>query len=183
MQKKWIYIGLGVVAVGATIGFISYRNKKAVKDALSKSDNTLEGSGGSKGSETYEAGTEEQSSVQFKPSVLLTPTTMKIGSKGRPVALIQSYMNYKYGTNLNVDGRYGSELRDALRDKLGWYCGWYKMGDSTCTITSTESPAKDALSSLLSDAAFKKQFGKDYIKVAKEFEPVKWGGVNFPSVK
>jgi len=178
MNKTWVYIGVGVLLIGGTIAFVSYRRKKQVEEQRKKYDTSIEGALG-KEQELYETGSEEQGSVQYKKSEKITPTTLVIGSKGRPVGLIQAWMNFKYGSNIKVDGRYGQELRDALRDKLNWWCGSYGFGDSSCTIKSTDTPAKEAIAALKSkNKQFMDYFMKVYPAVGKEFEPIVWGGLS-----
>lgn len=179
MNRTWVYIGIGVLAIGGTIAFVSYRRKKQLEKQMKSTDTSVEGALG-KPQEVYEAGSEEQGSVQYKKSEKITPTTLIIGSKGRPVGLIQAWMNFKYGANVKVDGRFGQELRDALRDELGWWCGSYGMGDSSCTIKSTDTPAKEALAAMKTkNKQFMDYFMKVYPAVGREFEPVTWGGIAF----
>ena len=182
MEKKFIYMGLGVLGIAATIGTVYYINNRSARRKSESTDTSLEGSSGKDDKlDLHEAGAEEQGSIKYKKSEKITPTTLVIGSKGRPVGVIQAYMNYKYGTTIAVDGKYGTELRDALRDKLGWYCGAYGgLGDLNCTIKSTESPAKDAIDLLKKkDKNFLNYFMKVYPPVGREYEPATWGGVGF----
>lgn len=180
MQKKWIFISLAIAAIGTTLGVISYRRSKAIKGELKNSDNSLEGSSDEGDAlKTYESGSEEQGSSQLKKSEKLTSNSMVIGSKGRPVGIMQAYMNYKYGTNIKVDGRYGTELRDALKDKLKWFCSSY-IGDKTCEIKNTDSPYKDATYLIIKkDKGFMDYLKKVMPPVAREYESVIFGGAKY----
>lgn len=177
MNRK-VLIGFGIVgfATAATIFIVNHKRSSDVKKKLAESDTSAD-SASEKLNEVSEPNPEEQGSTQLKKSVKITPTTLVIGSVGRPVALFQAYLNYRYGTSVKVDGRYGNETRDALRDKLNYICTSY-VGDSTCAIKSTDDIAKSALRAVL-DKGFMNYFKPYYKTVASEFEPIKWGGVQF----
>jgi hypothetical protein len=73
-------------------------------------------------------------------------------------------------------------MRDVMRDKLGWWCGAYWQGDSSCTITSSD----DFIKAVKKLAVKKDKKWFDYLKkdkewqaTKKEYAPVSWGGLRF----
>jgi hypothetical protein len=181
MKNKLIYISLGLlIASGAIIiASIKKRNKDDDKnnennDNINSSDISIKNP-----KELFEKDFEEQGSTDLKKSEKITPTTLVIGSKGRPVGFIQAWLNYKYGANIKVDGRFGQQTRDALRDKLGFWCGSYGLGDKECTIKSSDKFVKDAFKAIKDDKNFLNYLKKVYTPVIKEYEPVEWGGIYF----
>jgi len=46
---------------------------------------------------------------------------LTIGMQGKRVALLQAMLNYAFGGNLRIDGKYGESTRDAVYNTLSWY--------------------------------------------------------------
>ena len=175
-------IAISILAISAvTVGVIVYTSNKKHKKGMSETDTSLEGAEDKDVKDLLDSvSDEEQSSKSLKPSKDITSDTMKLGSSGRPVALIQSWLNYKYGEKIDVDGRFGAGTRDAIRNNYITYpCGYGGVGDPKCPISYKGKVAQEAVKGLAYDKTFQKYFINKAKSVWKEFEPMKWGNINF----
>lgn len=135
MANKKLIIGIvvGVVVIGAASGIgYYYYNKNKKKGSDGSSDDTKGGGGTSSGG-TDTPTTEERSSGE---KISSNDTIIKIGSYGKKVAMYQAWLNWKYGANLTVDGKFGDAMMKAVRKHLSSTCGVsvVGVGDTECRI-------------------------------------------------
>lgn len=139
MANKKLIVGIivGVVVVGtaAGIGYYYYNKNKNKGGNGGGSDDKKGGGGSTSGSDTPT--TEERSSSEKLPS----DTVVKIGSKGRKVAMYQAWLNWKHGAGLTVDGKFGDSMMKAIRKYVDSTCGigttvaGVGVGDTQCDIS------------------------------------------------
>jgi hypothetical protein len=140
MEKQTkIIIGIiaGVVVVGTGIGIGVYyhnKNKQGGDKGDDKGGDTK--GGGTSGNSDTPTSEEVTSTQKLKPN----DTIIKIGSYGKSVAIFQAILNYKFGANLTIDGKFGGDMVKAIR-KLNPACGMgatvvgVGIGDTECDST------------------------------------------------
>lgn len=153
MNKKTIIITLSTVAlIGAGVGFGLYlrnRNKKKDEDQermdYGSTEKEIEKTGGG-------VGVVDESEYSSTKKIQGDTVPLKIGSKGRKVAMLQAILNHYYGQNISVDGIFGNETRFAL----------LKNGFPSCTIAKTCEvdvfEFNKFLKKTVNDNSFKKQY-------------------------
>jgi hypothetical protein len=150
MNKKAIIITVSSLALlGAGIGVWMYFRKKssdkAEIDEFGVTEEEIEKSGGGVGAVDD---SEYASNKQMKGSDM----PLKIGSKGRRVAMLQALLNHYEGRDITVDGAFGNETRWAL----------LKSGFPMCSIANQcEVNAVDFVE-LLKKTKSDKSFAKKY---------------------
>lgn len=168
MNKKLVIgIIVGVVVIGTVTGIVIY-NKNKNKSGGGNDGGSSDGKGGSSsGSDTPTS--EEQSTIDKLPS----DTVIKIGSKGRKVAMYQAWLNWKYGAGLTVDGRFGDSLMKAARKHLDSTCGLSvkSIGDTECRLDNNYKVNK-LLTVDLRNPAFSKymKYGNGIQKVFSQYK-------------
>jgi len=122
INKKVVIIGSVILVFTGIASYVIYR--------LVKKGNT--GGGGDNTNDTelssaekavvYTPSSSETTSSPDKPKETSTDSVLKVGSKGQNVALLQTLLNYVYGTKMDIDGRYGNTTRTFVKDLLGYTC-------------------------------------------------------------
>lgn len=131
MNKKTLIITVSSIALlGAGIGAFFYfknrRDDKRVKEEGGETDKETKAGGGAKA--TVEEGEWSAKALQAGS------TKLKIGSKGRRVAMLQALLNHFEGQNLKIDGVFGNATRWALVKSGFPSC----MNASQCEVTPVE---------------------------------------------
>lgn len=162
-KKLIIGIAIGVVLIGAASGIGYYYYNKNKKKGSGGSDDTKGGGGTSSGGSDTPT-TEERSSSEKLPSDAI----IKIGSKGRKVAMYQAWLNWKYGAGLTIDGKFGDSMMKAIRKYLSSTCGVSVagVGDTDCRIDNNYK-----VNQLISKDFSNPDFGK-YMKADKGVQKV-----------
>lgn len=142
--KIILFSSIGLVAIVSAILLVRKSKKDKLEDSMKKDEN---GKDLSK-AEIKEVKKQNASIAEVGEDEITTKTLipsdyppLKIGSRGRFVATLQMALNYVHGLKMKVDGRFGGELRDALRDYEGFYCGGGWTGglfNSECAVTMDE---------------------------------------------
>jgi len=120
----WIIGGLSVA--GLAITFLLINNKR--KNKMYKQINdTLDGK---TSDSTYAvADLTKMPDAKFP---------LKIGSYGKQVAQVQLALNKKFGTNLDVDGKYGENLSDALCSNVFNLCTGVQLQARKYTLSQSD---------------------------------------------
>jgi hypothetical protein len=133
LSKRNIYIGIGLLAsIGGVIYIINRRKKnekiiQQVKDILDQKVADPNTGGGQK--------------VILKNEYEALPIgqyPIKFGQKNKRVYEIQKMLNKKFGTSIDLDGKYGESTWNALCDKV--WSSWYKVGE--CYELTKTSPSQ-----------------------------------------
>lgn len=174
-STKW---AIGILAVAAaTTGIIIYRTRKQREDLEEPSlDKQLTDK------EVFAKLSEgERGSQQKKKTLNITSDSIQLGSAGRPVALIQAWLNYKHKANLDVDGKFGEATRAAIRKAfyITMPCGYGGVGNPKCPLKCSDTLVVEAKMGLGHDKKFQEYFIKAVKPVWREYEPYSWCGLNF----
>ena len=136
LSKKNIYIGIGLIASVSAIVYIINRRKKnektiqQIKDILDQKIKDPNTGGGQK--------------IILKNEYDALPIgqyPIKFGDKNKRVYEIQIMLNKKFGTSIDLDGKYGNSTYQVLCDKV--WSNWYTVGDCyelTKTSPTTKNP-------------------------------------------
>ncbi len=167
-RQTKIIIGIiaGVVVVGTGVGIgIYYHNKKKKGGGGSSGNESNETKGGGVGTSGDAPTSEEITSNQKLKG---NDTTIKIGSYGKKVAMYQAWLNWKYGANLNIDGKFGDAMMKAVRKYLDSTCGLSVagVGDTQCRLDNNYK-----VNQLVKVDFAKPEFGK-YMKADKGVQAV-----------
>ncbi|MHA1988427.1 MAG: peptidoglycan-binding domain-containing protein [Promethearchaeota archaeon] len=162
MNKKVIIITVSSLAlVGAGVGlFFYFRNKnKETKREESEEEeeygatkDVIEEVGGA-------VGTADESEYSAKSRMEGASFPLKVGSKGKKVAILQAMLNEVEGQSLTVDGSFGNDTRYALLKSGFLKCGVAKY----CEVSSY------AFGELANEIKDKKKFAS---KFASSFKKV-----------
>lgn len=152
--NKIIIIVSSVLLAGAGVGtFLYFRNKnkseseksdKETKEELEKLRKELESLGGSLG--------EPDESEYSAKDKISGSSNLKIGAKGRRVAMLQAILNYYEGESLKIDGAFGDKTRWAL----------IKNGFPTCSVAKYCEVTDKEFTEMLKQTKGDKNFFKKY---------------------
>lgn len=168
--KKYILIGVGVVAAGVG-GYLLYRHLKAKKDENDVAEFTDAVENGSFKPNVDPLPSPPKTSyspASSKPAVVYNQFPLKYGSKGTTVRDLQTALNKKYGTKIDVDGDWRNQTETALKAKgmptvidsetyAKIILGTFKVGGSAPTkpAATGSQPSAAAISKLLHTAISK----------------------------
>lgn len=167
-RQTKIIIGIiaGVLVIGTGVGIGIYYHKKNKKGGGKGGDNNNETKDGSGGGTSGDVPTSDEivSNQKLKPN----DTTIKLGSYGKKVAMYQAWLNWKYGANLTVDGKFGDAMMKAVRKYVFPTCGISVggVGDTECRLDNNYK-----INQLVKVDFAKPEFGK-YMKADKGVQQV-----------
>lgn len=156
INKKYIYAGVLLIAVGGIYIYIKRRERKEEAEKVIKviNKNFLEGMGGDtsanplivtggqvKVNPKYD--TKDQKNKKILEKVKNLPEgyfPLKVGDRNKKVARLQDALNRAYGLNITVDGLFGQETRDALCTN---YIGFFRKAVDCAPFTDLEIDAED----------------------------------------
>ena len=149
--KNIIILTSSIFLLGAGVGtFFYFRNKKKLEESTNEeeeygeTEKHIDELGGSVANPS-----EEEYSEKQKVSGSNYP--LKIGSKGRKVAVLQSALKYD-GANISIDGSFGNQTRFAL----------LKSGFASCVVASSCSVSKIDFGKMLGEIKDLDRFKKQY---------------------
>jgi len=155
MNKKAIIITVSsILLVGAGIGaFMYFRNKKKSDDASKKAEEEDYG----KTKEVIDelgggVAAPDASEYSEKAKMKGSNYPLKVGSKGRRVAMLQALLNYNNGAGLAIDGVFGNQTRFAL----------LKSGFLGCTVASSCEITKEEFGEMTLERKDPKEFMRIY---------------------
>lgn len=120
-KKRYILWGVGAVALGVG-GYFLYKKLQekqdqididAFKDAVQDGDY----SPGVPPVAKPKPAASSSSGSSHKPTVVYNQFPLKYGSKGTTVRDLQTALNKKYGTKIDIDGDWGNQTETALKSK------------------------------------------------------------------
>ena len=152
MNKKTIIIGLSSIAlIGAGIGtFLYFKNRKdnsIESEEYGMTEDEITKSGG-------DIGKVDETEFSSKDKIVGSKD-LKMGSKGRRVAILQALLNHYEGQNLTIDGAFGNKTRLALLAIGGSYLTRCAI-PTKCEVTIIEF--NNLLKKTKNDASFKKEY-------------------------
>jgi len=165
MNKKAIIITVSsLLLLGAGVGVFLYFNNKS-KDKKDKEDKEEEDFGATKDViEGLGGGVSDPDASEYSTKMKMVGSgyPLKIGSKGRRVALLQALLNYN-GADISVDGALGNQTRTAL----------FKDGFLKCSIAKFCEVTKVEYGEMVKDIKDKESFKRQYnINVNPEMKAV-----------
>jgi hypothetical protein len=153
VSKRNLYVGIGVAAIVGVVTYVVIRRKnnankiQQINDIL---DQKVQDPNTGAGQKIIQKSEYDKLPMGQYP--------IKFGQKNKRVYEIQKMLNRKYGTSIDLDGRYGESTWNALCDKL--WSSWYKVGE--CYELTKTSPTQSNPTGLI----------KRYIQ-QKDFEALK----------
>lgn len=133
VSKRNLYVGIGLaLTIGGVLYVVNRRKKnerkiQQIKDILDQ--------------KVADPNTGSGQKVILKNEYDALPMgqyPIKFGQRNKRVYEIQKLLNRKYGTSIDLDGRYGESTWNALCDKV--WDSWYKVGE--CYELTKTSPTK-----------------------------------------
>jgi len=167
MNKKTIIITASSIALlGAGIGlFLYFKNKENKRESAQEekeygaTKDVIDEVGGAVGSV-------DESEYSAKTLMEGASFPLKVGSKGKKVAILQAMLNEVEGQKLTIDGVFGNDTRYALLKS-----GFLKCGVATyCEVTSF---AFGELANKIKDKkSFANKYASSFKKVASQYSSV-----------
>lgn len=140
LEKKQIYAIIGTVAVLSVITFVVLRrnkNKILIKEINDILDSKVKDPNAPTGQLII-----SQAEINKLP---VGTFPLKVGSINQKVAGLQKMLNLNYGTQISVDGKFGTELYKILCDKY-WYYGCSVVGLANIYYRTISSADFDEIS-------------------------------------
>jgi hypothetical protein len=131
VSKRNLYVGIGVAAIVGVVAYVVVRrknNEKKIQQINDILDQKVQDPNTGAGQKIIQKSEYDKLPMGQYP--------IKFGQKNKRVYEIQKMLNRKYGTSIDLDGRYGESTWNVLCDKL--WSSWYKIGECY-ELTKTSS--------------------------------------------
>ena len=136
VSKRNLYVGIGVAAIVGVVVYVNVRrknNQKKIQMINDILDQKVQDPNTGAGQKIIQKSEYDKLPMGQYP--------IKFGEKNKRVYEIQKMLNRKYGTSIDLDGRYGESTWNVLCDKL--WSSWFKVGECyelTKTRPTTSNP-------------------------------------------